>query len=60
MSYHRRDSNPHIKAWRSILKGFLSRTNKMGSYSVFEVSIIELIQENITINIKISDIKGFI
>ncbi len=28
VSYYRRDLNPHIKAWRSILKGFLTRTNR--------------------------------
>lgn len=28
VSYIRRDSNPHIKAWRSLLKNFLLRKNK--------------------------------
>ena len=30
-SYYNRNKNPHIKAWRSILRGYISRSNKVKS-----------------------------
>ena len=30
-SYYNRNKNPHIKAWRSILRGYISRSNKIKS-----------------------------
>jgi hypothetical protein len=32
-SYYNRNKNPHIKAWRSILRGYISRSNKIKSES---------------------------